>query len=62
MASVIKLSKGLDMNLKGKAVKEKTNIVRGSELALTPDAFVGMTPKVVVCQQTVSRCEVCLTR
>ena len=36
------------MNLKGKAVKEKTNIVRGSELALTPDAFVGMTPKVVV--------------
>lgn len=48
MASVIKLSKGLDMNLKGKAVKEKTNIVRGSELALTPDAFVGMTPKVVV--------------
>ena len=36
------------MNLKGKAVKEKTNIVRGSELALTPDAFVGVTPKVVV--------------
>ena len=48
MASVIKLSKGLDMNLKGKAVKEKVTITRGSELALTPDAFVGMTPKVVV--------------
>ena len=48
MASVIKLSKGLDMNLKGKAVKEKATFVRGSELALTPDAFVGMTPKVVV--------------
>ena len=48
MASVIKLSKGLDMNLKGKAVKEKVTFVRGSELALTPDAFVGMTPKVVV--------------
>lgn len=48
MASVIKLSKGLDMNLKGKAAKEKATIVRGSELALTPDAFVGMTPKVVV--------------
>ena len=36
------------MNLKGKAVKEKVTFVRGSELALTPDAFVGMTPKVVV--------------
>ena len=48
MASVIKLSKGLDMNLKGKAVKETVTITRGSELALTPDAFVGMTPKVVV--------------
>ena len=36
------------MNLKGKAVKEKVTITRGSELALTPDAFVGMTPKVVV--------------
>ena len=48
MASVIKLSKGLDMNLKGKAAKEKATFVRGSELALTPDAFVGMTPKVVV--------------
>ena len=36
------------MNLKGKAAKEKATFVRGSELALTPDAFVGMTPKVVV--------------
>ena len=36
------------MNLKGKAAKEKVTFVRGSELALTPDAFVGMTPKVVV--------------
>lgn len=48
MANVIKLSKGLDMNLKGKALEERQTIALGEELALTPDAFVGVTPKVVV--------------
>ena len=48
MANVIKLSKGLDINLKGKALEKMMTFAKGTELALTPDAFVGMTPKVVV--------------
>ncbi len=48
MANVIKLRKGLDINLKGKALLEKTIVKAGAEYALTPDSFVGMTPKVVV--------------
>ena len=48
MANVIKLSKGLDINLKGRALEKMMTYTIGTELALTPDAFVGMTPKVVV--------------
>jgi Na+-transporting NADH:ubiquinone oxidoreductase subunit A len=48
MANVIKLSKGLDINLKGRALEKMMTYTKGTELALTPDAFVGMTPKVVV--------------
>ena len=48
MANVIKLRKGLDINLKGKAFGEKTPLKACAEYALTPDAFVGMIPKVVV--------------
>ena len=48
MANVIKLRKGLDINLKGKAVGEKTVLKASEVYALTPDAFVGMIPKVVV--------------
>ena len=48
MANVIKLRKGLDINLKGAATGEKTTLKTAAEYALTPDAFVGLTPKVVV--------------
>ena len=49
MANVIKLRKGLDINLKGKAAKDvKIPVAQTSEFALVPDAFVGVTPKVVV--------------
>jgi len=48
MANVIKLRKGLDINLKGKAEPEKLSLKQSAEYALTPDAFTGMTPKVIV--------------
>ena len=49
MANVIKLRKGLDINLKGKASKDVTvPVAQASEYALVPAAFEGVTPKVVV--------------
>ena len=48
MANVIKLRKGLDINLKGKAAKQKFSVKAAAQSALVPDDFVGMTPKVVV--------------
>ncbi|MBR5652526.1 MAG: Na(+)-translocating NADH-quinone reductase subunit A [Prevotella sp.] len=48
MENVIKLKKGLDINLKGKATLKCTPFKLDKEYALVPDAFVGMTPKVVV--------------
>ena len=49
MANVIKLRKGLDINLKGKAASGVTlKVSQTSEYALVPEAFVGVTPKVVV--------------
>ncbi len=48
MANVIKLRKGLDINLKGKAAKQKFSVKAAAQYALVPDDFVGMTPKVVV--------------
>ena len=49
MANVIKLRKGLDINLKGKASKDVAlQVAPTSEYALVPEAFVGVTPKVVV--------------
>lgn len=48
MANVFKLRKGLDINLKGKATKQTTVLARAEEYALMPDAFVGVSPKVVV--------------
>lgn len=46
--NVIKLRKGLDINLKGKAAKQKNSVAECSEYGLVPDYFVGVTPKVVV--------------
>ena len=49
MANVIKLRKGLDINLTGKASKDVTlKVAQTDEYALVPEAFVGVTPKVVV--------------
>ena len=48
MANVIKLRKGLDINLKGRAAEEKIQLVSKGKYALVPDDFEGVTPKVVV--------------
>ena len=48
MANVIKLRKGLNINLKGKAKDVKINIGQSAEYALNPDDFIGITPKVIV--------------
>ncbi len=48
MANVIKLRKGLDINLKGKAAAEIAPLPLAEEYALVPDDFVGLKPKVVV--------------
>ena len=48
MTKVIKLRKGLDINLRGRAAKEIAQVKCPGEYALVPDDFVGMKPKVVV--------------
>lgn len=48
MANVIKLRKGLDINLKGKANFETIRRTDSSEIALVPDSFGGVMPKVIV--------------
>ena len=51
MANVIKLRKGLDINLKGKAAETYTTVKEPGFYALVPDEFPGVTPKVVVKEQ-----------
>ena len=48
MANVIKLHKGLDINLKGRATEQKIQLKSNGKYALVPDDFEGVTPKVVV--------------
>ena len=48
MANVIKLRKGLDVNLTGKASLETMLMKVSGQYALVPDDFYGMKPKVVV--------------
>ena len=48
MSKLIKLRKGLDVNLKGKAALETVSVKCPGEYALVPDEFTGMKPKVVV--------------
>ena len=48
MANVIKLKKGLDINLAGKPVKEVVTPQASEIYGLVPDAFVGVKPKVTV--------------
>lgn len=51
MANIIKLRKGLDINLKGKPVRETFDVKPSAVYALMPDDFTGVTPKVVVKEQ-----------
>lgn len=48
MANVIKLRKGLNVNLKGRAAETKLPLKMSEEYALVPDDFIGVTPKVIV--------------
>ncbi len=48
MASLIKLNKGLDINLAGAAEKKLVSVKAADKVTLVPDDFVGSTPKVVV--------------
>jgi len=48
MANVIKLSKGLDIHLQGKAEEKLIQLKSNGQYALVPDDFEGVTPKVVV--------------
>ena len=48
MANVIKLRKGLNINLKGKAETKRIQLKSNGQYALVPDDFEGVTPKVVV--------------
>lgn len=48
MANVIKLHKGLEINLKGKAKETKILTPASKEYGIVPGNFVGVTPKVVV--------------
>ena len=48
MANVIKLCKGLNIHLQGKAEKKLIQLKSNGSYALVPDDFEGVTPKVVV--------------
>lgn len=48
MVNVIKLRKGLDINLQGKAEQTKIGLKPAGLYALQPDDFTGVVPKVVV--------------
>ena len=51
MANVIKLRKGLDINLKGKAAEELVTVKKPGFYALVPVDSPGLTPQVVVKEQ-----------
>lgn len=48
MANQVKLHKGLDIRLKGKATEELIRLKSNGHYALIPDDFEGVTPKVLV--------------
>ena len=47
MANVIKIKKGLDINLKGKASEVLLTVGKSNSYAIIPDHFNGIFPKVV---------------
>ena len=48
MGNVIKLRKGLSINLKGRAKKETVKLGQSAEYTINPSDFVGVVPKVIV--------------
>ena len=48
MAQVIKLRKGLTINLEGKASTQRVAVKPSGEYALVPEDIIGVMPKVVV--------------
>ena len=48
MANVIKLRKGLDIHLQGRATLHKAGMIKAEVYGLSPNAFTGLTPKVIV--------------
>ena len=53
MANVIKLRKGLDISIEGKAKEELVSISKPKLFSLIPDDYVGVVPKVAVKEQEV---------
>ena len=51
MANIIRLRKGLDINLKGKAARTWVDVEEPKFYSLVPDDFWGVAPKVVVKEQ-----------
>ena len=48
MANVVKIKKGLNINLKGKAPLEYVRAGAADSYAIVPDNYVGIVPKVLV--------------
>jgi len=48
MAKAIKIKKGLDINLKGKAAEVFVEAAKADRFAVVPDHYVGITPKITV--------------
>ena len=48
MSETIKLRKGLDIRLKGRAAETVTRLKPSAEYSLVPDDFAGVTTKVAV--------------
>ncbi|MDR1602171.1 MAG: Na(+)-translocating NADH-quinone reductase subunit A [Tannerella sp.] len=48
MSNVIKIKKGLDINLKGKALEIEMKAAKSESYAIVPDHYTGITPKVTV--------------
>ena len=50
MAKIIKIKKGLDINLKGAADKIVVNSLNISEYAVKPTDYIGVRPKMLVAE------------
>ena len=48
MSKIIKLKRGLDINLLGEAAQKLVRLPQAASYALRPDDFVGVVPKLLV--------------